>query len=241
MKLTSADILELKKALMAANKAGLESFVITEGKVRGLNTNQNAVILSDIQLSLDPNLQLGVVRLGELEKRLSLFGEDVLIEGEVNDAGKVRRLTIRGKGGKVDFRCTDPKLITYPKTNNDEPHAVVTLQKTEVALLSKGVKLLGGETIAVQVKRDGGVHVECVDSNNDRFELDLTAPAEFIDESTSFVHLYDAGSKGTFIGMLDQLAKDLDTVTLVFMKSGNVSFKLYGFDVLAIPRIKTGD
>jgi hypothetical protein len=53
--------------------------------------------------------------------------------------------------------------------------------------------------------------------------------------------MYDSGSKGVFIGLLEQLAKDLDTISLAFMKSGNVGFNLYGFDMLAIPRIKTGD
>jgi hypothetical protein len=241
MKLTSSDILELRKALMAANKAGLESLVIHEGKVRGLNATQNAAIFSNINLSIDPNTQLGIVRLGELEKRLALFGDDVLIEGEVNDANKVRRLVIRGKAGRVEFRCTDPKLITYPKTNADEPRIVVKLQKPEVALLSKGVKLLGGEALAMQVKRDGGVHIECSDSNNDRFELDLATPAEFVDEPAPFVHMYDTGSKGVFLSMLDQLAKDQDTVDLVVMRSGNISMQLFGFELLAVPRIKTGE
>lgn len=240
MKFTSSDILELRRALIAANRAGLESFVIHEGQVRGLNAPQNAVIFSPINLSFEQDVQIGVAKTNELEKRLSLFGDDVLIEGEMNDAKKMRRLTIKGKSGKVDYRCTDARLIVYPKTNSDDPFAVVTLLKPEIALLAKGSKLLAGETIAVQVRRDGSVHIECVDMNNDRFELDLETKADFVDEENAFVHLYDAGSKGTLIGILEYLAKDNDSVSLVFMRSGNVGFKLLGFDMLAIPRIITG-
>lgn len=240
MKFTSSDIAEIRRALVAANKAGIESFVIHEGQVRGLNIAQNSVIFSKINLTLDENIQIGIAKISVLANRLTLFGEDVVIDGEVNDAQKMRRLTIKGKSGKVDYRCTDARLITYPKTNSDEPFAVVTLSKAEIALVSKGAKLMASETITVQVRRDGTVHVECTDSNNDRFELDLQTKAEFVDEENAFVHQYDAGSKGTLIDVMEYLAKDSETVTLVFTRSGNVGIKLLGFDMIAVPRIVTG-
>lgn len=241
MKFLPVDVIEFRKALMAANKAKLESFVIHEGLVRGLNEATNAAIFSEIQFSFSKEIQLGAVKLNELEKRMGLFGDDLIIEGEVNDANKVRRLTFRGKSSKVDFRCTDARLITYPKTNEDEAFAVVTLTKAEASLLSKGVKLIGGEELTLHIKRDGGVHIECADTNNDRFELDLEAKAEFIDEPGSLARTYDAGSKSSFLPMIDHLARDNDEVSLVFMRTGNISMKLYNLDMLAIPRIHTGD
>lgn len=241
MKLNAVDVLQLRNVLKAANKAGLFSMVIHEGKARGVSEARNAAIFSEFQSSIDPEVELGITRISELEKRLNLFGENVLIEIEVNDANKARKLSVRGKSGKIDFRCTDSKLITYPKTNTDSPNAVVVMTKPEAALLSKGARILGGDFLVVQVKRDGQVHMECSDVNNDRFELDLETPAEFIDDPMPAVHKYDIGTNGVLIPMIEHLAKDNDTLELPLLATGNFALRLFGFDMLAIPRIKTGE
>lgn len=240
MKLTSQDTFELRKALSAAARAGLEDIVIHEGLVRGLNPGQSAAVFSPITLSLEPDVSMGIKRLGDLSKRLELFGDDILIEGELNDAKKVRRLFIRGKAGKIEFRCTDSKLIVYPKTNTDTPAIVVTLTKPEVALLNKGIKTLGCEDMVLQVKRDGTVHFEAVDTSNDRFEMDMSMPAQFVEEPVPFVHKYDTGTKGVLLDMLTQTTKDKDTIDLTIMQSGNIALTVLGVEVLAIPRITTG-
>jgi hypothetical protein len=172
-----------------------------------------------------------------------MFGDLVEVEGEVTDANKVRKLTIRGKGSKVEFRCTDEKLITYPKENNDEYGVLVTFSKPEVALLSKGAKTLGADQLTFQVKRDGAVHIECADSSMDRFEIDLETPAVFVDEENPYpvVNPFDVSAGGVFLQLLEHMVKDADTAELVVMKTGNVLMKIYGHEVLAIPRIQIGE
>lgn len=243
MKLTPTDILELRKALMAARLAGVSSVVITNGYIAGVHDAHIAAIFSPIKLSIDSAISIGIMKLADFEKRLTLFGEDVLVEGEVNDAKKTRKLSIRGKTGKIEYRCTDERMITYPKTNADEPGVLVTLTKAEVALISRGTKTLGGAQLTLQIKRDGLVHIESSDTNQDRFEVDIEAPATFIDEEAPYpyVNSFDVSNNGAFLPLIENIVKESDTAELLVMRTGNISLKVYGHDVFAVPKAQHGD
>lgn len=239
MKLTATDNQKLRAAFAACRLADIDLAVVSEGKIRGLSESKNAAIFSQLELSIDPEIKWGITRLSELGKRLELFGDDILIEGELNADKKVKKVSIRGKTGKIEFRCTDIALLErkYPKNHSEQPGTVVTLTKAEVALISKGVRTLGAEQVTIQVKRDGLVHIESVDSSNDRFELDLGTPAQFIEEENGSVTSYNTSSNGVFLKLIEHTVKEADTVDLVMMKSGNVEVKINGHIILAIPRI----
>ena len=239
MKLTASDNQKLRAAFAACRLADIDLAVVSEGKIRGLSESKNAAIFSELELSIDPAITLGVTRLSELEKRLSLFGDDILIEGEINDAKKVKKLSIKGKAGKIEFRATDIALLErkYPKAHSEEVGTVVTLSKTEVALISKGVRALGAEQMTIQVKRDGSVRIESVDSSNDRFEVDLETKADFIEDELPSVNSYNTSSSGVILKLIEHTVRDSDTTQLMVMKSGNIGLKIFGHDILAIPRI----
>jgi hypothetical protein len=227
--------------MQACRLADIDLAVISEGKIRGLSESKNAAIFSELELSIDADIKMGITRLSEFEKRLSLFGDDILIEGELNADKKVKKLTIKGKAGKIEFRCTDIALLErkYPKTHNEEVGTVITISKPEVSLISKGVKTLGAEQVTLQVKRDGHVHVEGIDSSNDRFETELETAAEFVDEDPlPSVNSYASTTSGVFLKVLDHSVRDADSVQLMMMKSGNLGMKAYGHDLLIIPRIE---
>lgn len=238
MKFNKDDILKIRSALLACKIAGLDSVVISQGMLRGLSDKQHGAVFSTMALSIDPELDIGISKLGELEKRLTLFGEEIAVEVEITDAKKARKLTVKGHLGKIEFRCTDSKLIKYPKENNDEVMATVSFTKPEIALMVKGAKVMGAEQLVIQVKRDGGVHVEALDQNNDRFELDASMPAEFINDAYPSVNSFDTSSNGVFIAMLEHAAKDADTVTLELTRAGQFRVQAYGHTLLAIPRIQ---
>jgi hypothetical protein len=109
-------------------------------------------------------------------------------------------------------------------------------------MISKAVRSLGGEQITLQVKRGGLIHLESVDSSSDRFEMDLTQPAAFVDEPTSSVASYLCTSEGFFLSLLEQVAKEAqqEACEVVLMKTGNVQFHVHRHNVIAIPRIETG-
>lgn len=240
MKFTSEDNRKLRAALAACRLADIDLAVISEGKIRGLSESRNAAIISELELSIDSSVQLGITRLTELSKRLELFGDEIVIEGELNTESKVRKLSIKGKAGKIEFRCTDVALLDkkYPKANNDQPGVVLTFTKPEIYLISKGVKTLGAEVLTLQVKRDGAVHVESLDSSSDRFETDLHNQAEFIDDEYSAVFSFNTASNGVFLSLLEHSVREQDSATLILMKSGNVGIKAHGHDIIVIPRIQ---
>lgn len=241
MKLIPSDIPKLRGALQAAKQAGIANIVIANGFISGLHEKHIAALYSPIELSIDPAISLGVTKLVELQKRLELFGDDVLVEGEENDAKKIRQLNIRGKAGKIQFRCTDERLIQYPKSNDDTPDIVVTITRPEVALLARGTRTLGAELLKLQVTQNGGVHFECSDSNQDGFEVNLEAAAEFLDEPHSYLNPFDVSTGGVILSLLEQLAKDSDSAQFIIMASGNLSLHAYGHDLIVIPRIQHGD
>lgn len=241
MKLTSSDVLNLRASLAAARLTGVSNVVIANGMIAGVHDSHIAAIFSPIQLSIDPEITLGIMKLADFEKRLNLFGEDVLVEGEVTENKKVRKLNIRGKSGKIDFRCTDERLITYPKSNTDEPSAVITLTKPEVALIARGAKTLGASHLTLQVKRDGGVHIECQDTNQDVFSADVAGIAEFVNDAHPYVNRFDATNNGAFLPLLEHMVKDKDEATLVITQTGNISLKAFGHDVFAVPMAQHGD
>jgi len=234
--------LALRGALAACKLADIELAVISEGKIRGLSESRNAAIISALPLSIDPTVQLGVTRLSELSKRLALFGEEILLEAELTPEQKIRKLGIKGKAGKIEFRCTDVAMLEkkYPKANNDVEGVVLTFTKPEVAIISKGVKTLGAEQLTIQVKRDGAIHIESVDSSSDRFETDLATPAAFVEEPYPSVFNYNTSNTGVFLSLLEHSVREADTTDLVMMKSGNIAIAVHGHTVLAIPRIQTG-
>lgn len=241
MKLTPEDVLALRAGLAAARLTGVADVVIANGHISGVHSAHIAAIFSPITLSIDPEISLGIMKLADFEKRLNLFGTDVLVEGEVTDSKKVRKLNIRGKAGKIDFRCTDERLIKYPKANPDEAGIVITLTKAEVQLISKGAKTLGATSLVLQIKRDGTVHIECVDTNKDQFQADVEAKAEFIDAVYPYVNSFDVSNNGALLPLLEHMVKEKDDARLVVTLTGNISLKAFGHDVFAVPMAQHGD
>ena len=241
MKLTQSDNLKLRAALSACRLANIDLAVITEGKIRGMSDSRTAVIFSDIEMSFEEDVKWGITRLGELSKRLELFGDNILIEGELNNDKKVKKISIKGDkaNGKIDFRCTDIALLDrkYPKTHNEQEAVTITLKREDVSMLTKGVRTLGAERVTIQVKRDGQVHIESVDSSNDRFEFDLSTPAEFINEPTGYVSQYDTSKTGVLLDLLSHLVRDNDEATITMNESGNLGLMINGYYILAIPCI----
>ena len=183
----------------------------------------------------------GMTIMALADQRPELFGDRIQIEGELNNDKKVKKITIRGENAtsKIDFRCTDVALLErkYPKTHNEQEAVTINLKREDVAMMIKGVKTLGAERVTIQVKRDGHVHIESVDSSNDRFEFDLSTTAEFINEPNGYASQYDTSSTGVLLNLLSHLVRDKDEATITMNESGNLGLWINGFYILAIPCI----
>ena len=241
MKLTTKDIEELKLILAACKVLGVDGVVITDGKASGAKPSLDAAILTHTNLSISEALRIGIGRVTELDKRLAIFPNGLEIEGKSNEAGDVSLLTLSSGKTKMQFRCTSVALMKYPKENADQEFGVISLKKDEVIQLSKAARTLGSETVVLHASRDGTVTLECVDSSNDKFVIELSSPIEFSNDHESAVQTYLAS---LLVDVLDAGLKDLkkedEVVSFTLGEAGSVTTKIKNQTVLIFPQI-TGD
>lgn len=232
MNFTKQDIDTIKEVLSAAKIIGIEGLVFSEGQARGARPSLDAAILTEAKLSVD-DVAIGIGRTGELEKRLGIFGTNVNIDLTVNGRGDASMLTLSAGKSKMQYRLTSPKLMRYPKSNEDEVFAMITLSKDEVQQISQASKSMGSENMTIHVSRVGVVRVECSDATNDRFEVELEAVAEFTDEAESTVQQYVAS---LMAGVLDAAGKDGEVVMQMGF-AGSIAVKVKSHTLLVLPQL----
>ena len=238
MKLTHTDVDALKSILAACKIIGVEGVVINEGLARGAKPSIDGAILSQSNMSIPPEIRMGIGRVSELEKRISIFQGPVEIEGKTNDAGDVSMLILSSGKSKVQFRCTNANLMKYPKSNEDQPVAMITFSKTEVQQAQKAAKTLASENIVLQVSRAGVAKLECSDSANDRFDIELAKEVEFVEEAEGIAQTYLAAM---FVDVLDAACKDSEEVTIVLGEAGSITATAKGHTLLVMPQISGED
>jgi hypothetical protein len=238
MKMTQTDVEQLRSAFAVCRTAGIDAVVITDNKVRGITQTAKMAIISEVKLSFDPTMKIGIGRIGELEKRLAIFTSDVSIEGKVNDNNEVSVLTITAGKSKVQFRCTSEKMIKYPKSNDDPAVCVITATKAEINQIARATKTLGAEVLTIAIGRDSTVKFECSASTNEAFGTALDAEASFVDEPQAIVHIYEGDR---FATVLDAAAREADEVSLVLGDFGSITVSIKGHTILAMPEANQED
>ena len=212
----------------------IDSVVLSDGKVMGAASSKKLAIISETSLSIDRTTNVGIGRLSELEKRLSLFEGSVNITGEPGKSGEIMRLTMQSGKAKAQFRCTATSMLKYPKENSDVPLVVISLSRAEVTQLSRAAKTFGAETIIFKIASSGDVHIECVDSTNDQFTTSTEKKAEFIDEAETVLFTYLSSYLCT---VLDTGVRDADSIDLVFGQSGSITALVKGYSLMIMPNI----
>lgn len=208
MKLNLESVNELSTLLTICRAVGIESAVLSEGQFRGINPGKSVCILTKTELQLENNATLGVGRINELSKRLDLFSGNVAIDATTNNRGEISQMMIGSGKSKTNFRCTSEKVIRYPKSNEDEAVATITLTKDEVTAIARAADALGAVHVAVHCNKNKQIKVECVeDSTNDLFSIEIEGEVDFFDEAQTFV--------------LNFLAKDFKNITALAVKSND--------------------
>lgn len=235
MNFNQSDVEKLRSILTLCKTVGIDSVVLSEGKVMGAATSKKLAIIAQSGLEqLDTATPVGIGRLAELEKRLALFSESVAISGEVGKSGEMMRLTLSAGKSKAQFRCTATSMIKHPKENADVPLVVLTLSKAEVQQLVKAAKTFGAETIIFKISSAGDVHIECVDSTNDQFSTGTEKAAEFVEEAENVLFTYLVSYLTT---VLDAGTRDADSIDLVFGQAGSITVLVKGYSLMIMPNI----
>ena len=235
MNFTRTDVETLRSILTLCKTVGVDSVVLSGGKVMGAASSKKLAIIAQSELEgLDIATPIGIGRLAELEKRLSLFQGDVNITGEVGKSGEIMRLTMAAGKSKAQFRCSATSMIPHPKSNDDVPLVVVSLSKTEISTLTKAAKIFGAENIIFKISSSGAVHIECVDDSNDQFSTVAERSAEFTDDTDNCLFTYSANYINT---VLETAVKDADEADLVFGQSGSITILVKGYSLMIMPNI----
>lgn len=235
MNFSQTDVEILRSILTLCKTVGVDSIVLSGGKVMGAAASKKLAIIAHTGLEqLDIATPVGIGRLAELEKRLSIFGDNVSISGETGKSGEMMRLTLSSGRSKAQFRCTATSMIKHPKENADVPLVVATMSKGEVQQLVKAAKTFGAETIIFKISSAGDVHIECVDSTNDQFTTGTEKPAEFVDEADNVLFTYLASYLTT---VLDVGTRDADSIDLVFGHAGSITALVKGYSLMIMPNI----
>lgn len=232
MKLTPNDIENLRGAFAVCRIAGIDAAVITDGKVRGVTPTSKMAMISDVGFSFDADVKIGIGRIAEFEKRLSVFSGNIEGEAKVNEKNEVSLLTLRSGKSSIQFRCTSEKLIKYPKKNEDPEECIVRASKAEIAQISRAVKSLGAETLTLAIGRDGAVKFECSAPTNEAFSTEIAAEAAFENGPKGIVHIYEGDR---FASVLDASVRDADEVLLVLGEGGSISLSIKGHVLIALP------
>lgn len=238
MKLTSKDVEDLRTILRVCKVLEIESVVIYEGLARGTKAGSyDSAIISEHGLSIKPELKLGIGNVSDLDKRFAIFNEadvDLKVRDGTED---ISLLSIVKGRSKMQFRATSVGMIKYPKENIDEPIAEITFTPEEVTQISAAVKTLKSTHVTVQGTKSNAARLECIDANNDKFEIELSAEVKYLGEETSFVFNY---LSGMFTNVLDNVARESKDVNLIIGGSGSITAKLKGHTIFVMAQL-TGD
>jgi hypothetical protein len=238
MNLSSSDLSQLRDAFAICRVAGIDAVVVTDNMIRGITTTSKFAILSPINLSIPAKIKIGIGRIGELEKRLSVFADAVSAELKLNDNDEVTLMTLRSGKSSIQFRCTSERLIKYPKQNDDEPAVTIEATKAEVSQVARAVKTLGAETVTVSVSRAGVVKFECSAPTNESFIEELSRPATFENDVFGVVHTFEGDR---FASILDFAARESSDVPIVIGVDGSLTLSVKGHVVVVIPNSNGSD
>ncbi len=238
MKMTIDDIEQLRSAFAVCRIAGIDAVVVTDNRIAGVASSNKMALISNLNFSFDPTLKIGIGRVAELEKRLSIFTSTPDIEMTVNDRNEASLLTISSGKSKIQFRCTAERLVKYPKSNEDEDLCVIKISKAEVSQITRAVKTLGAEALTLAIGRDNSVKVECLSPTNESFATLLEASSDFIDAPQAIVNSYEGDR---FTTVLDAASRDSESLDLVIGAFGSITISMKGHTLIAMPNVNQED
>ena len=197
-KLDPTSLSYIERVVSVAKIAGIDSVIIGNGMVRGMDEDQTVVILDTNNVpSLPMDTSIGLNRVStfqsryEISKSASGFSIDAYVDDGDADNPFIRSLTLKGKGTKIDFRCAAPASIKAPKTLNDTVTHSSCFNVEAVQMIVKGQSAMGADEMALRGSTDGVV-LEIRDNGGDMLTYDITKDVrqEHSDASTDFYHRY---------------------------------------------------
>ena len=238
MKLTTQDTANLLSILSTCSIGGIESIIIEDGVARGINEARTYILITtDSDIPRFPQ-KIGLSRLSSLRQRLELFtgNSGTVIEAKESERGEISSLEISAGRNKVQFRCTSTMLIKAPKNVNDDPIFKVFVSRDELKMILNAVKVMGGKTVQLIIKKDRSAQFILSDSTNDVFTIALETPIELwpnVEEQDSVVHYHHAD----IFHSVMRAIPDADITAFTVGVQGTIRTKIHGHSITVMPKI----
>lgn len=239
MKLSSEEINKLKLLLSTCSSMNVDSIVIIDGVVRGMNDDKTSVLISKEGV---PNFgkKIGLSNLSMLMARLSIFNgkSDITVDAKESDRGEISSLEAASGRSKFQFRCTSTVLLDgkIPKAVNDAATSRIFLSKEEVKTVLDAVRVMGAKKICLVKNSDRRVELSIADSNNDTFKVSVETPCEDLGEEDTQVVFYPTD---VFTAALKASAGDLIQLTLG--NRGTLTAQINNHPVILLPQVGDSD
>lgn len=237
MQLTHSDVEKLRNIISTCVVAGIDSIIIDDGTVRGINKDKTCVIISNNQVPKFDK-KIGITRLSSLKQRIDIFQKEILIDAIDNNKNEIYSLDIKSGKNKVQFRCTSTQMIKVPVSINDNPLLVVTFEKEECKMILDSIKIMGAKKVLIQNFADLSVAVEASDASNDIFRVVLNNQYQCVndtEEATSNVYFYAAD---IFTSILrSRMNESDDNISVVIGERGTLNVDLSNHCVTIMPQI----
>lgn len=191
MNVDAESIAFIQNAAKTAQLVGIEGLIIEPNMVRAMHSDRTVILMHEDNI---PVMPFGSIGIGIVDTFLSRYDvmktqdkfEMVAAVDEKSEAAgnpHVTSLTMKGKGTRIDFRCSDPIRIKAPLQRNDTPKTRVKLNGEAVLLMQRGMAAMNNSEYITIISNEG-VTFEFADVNSDKFSHKFADSAEPLTDDT---------------------------------------------------------
>jgi hypothetical protein len=175
----------IENLALLCRTAGIESFIIDEGKIRGIDDQKSVVLFDEYISSNLPFSGIGIGRVSSLLQRIDgvrQFGDYEVVANLRPETEQVSYLVLKTKSMRVEFNCTNPANIKVPKRILDTPAYQFTISPDDVNNIAKANTMMKGEKLIINGV-DNKITFVIKDTNEDSFTYETGIEFNIIDES----------------------------------------------------------
>jgi len=217
-----------------ANDVGIESFVIDEEGIRGMDEKKQIILLEetfDLEVPFD---SLAIGDAAQFIQRYKLHtnndGDDLSIDLDNGDG--VKTITMKSKGLTIDYRCMKGTRITAPKKAKDVDHCAFELPPEAVDMIKSGAMTMKADEVLFVKELDSDVvFLQMRDINQSEFKYEIegfVSPVD--DENCGFANRYPTK-------VLLSVMKHSTDNTLLVGELGTLSANINKLNVIIAPRV----
>lgn len=233
----------LKNLVQTCYVCGIDSVVVEQDKIRGQSEDSSrGIFLLETQTIPDfiPFETIGIGRVKTLRTRMSLLDDNIQVSYDTTERDNrdelVTKLILKNKHTKIDFSCTDPKMIRSPQKFNDPIYYGFDISEETLLVMSKAFAAINTKQISFSTGEDNNVEFRASDVEADMF-VHIVSDEYTIDDNAGADNFYFSYSI-KYVLPLFKAAMDMDRKLHVnISKRGIMKIRVNGFSVFVLPEL----